>query len=100
VSAKYNFNLQSQDKRRDLPGKIVIGRNTTETLAHVVLKLLAFLFSMNCAACCKAATNCSGCAASSLRRTFNSISTASGSTRPSRSCGSEELEWWKDGVME
>jgi len=43
VSAKYNFNLLSQDKRRDLPGKIVIGRNTTETVAHVVLKLLAFL---------------------------------------------------------
>ena len=43
VRAEYNFHFQSQDRRRDLPGKIVIGRNTTETAAHVVLKLLGFL---------------------------------------------------------
>ncbi len=43
MSAKYSFHLRSGDRKRDLPEKIIIGRNPTETLAHVVLKLLAFL---------------------------------------------------------
>ena len=43
MSAKYSFNLQSRDRRRDLPTKIVIGQNTTETAAHVLLKLLAYV---------------------------------------------------------
>lgn len=43
MSAKYSFHLKSQDRKRDLPEKIIIGRNPTETLADVVLKLLAFL---------------------------------------------------------
>lgn len=43
MSAKYSFQLQSRDRRRDLPGKIVIGQNTTETAAHVLLKLLAYV---------------------------------------------------------
>jgi hypothetical protein len=43
VSAKYSFQLESRDPRRALPYKIIIGRDTTETEAHVVLKLLAYL---------------------------------------------------------
>lgn len=43
MNAKYSFSLQSEDKRRTLPGKIIIGQNTTETVAHVILKLMAYL---------------------------------------------------------
>ena len=43
MSAKYSFHLQSRDKRRNLPARIVIGRNTTETVAHVLLKLMGYL---------------------------------------------------------
>jgi len=43
VNAKFSFHLRSQDRKRDLPGKIIIGQNSTETLGHVVLKLLAYL---------------------------------------------------------
>ncbi len=44
MSAKYIFNLCSEDRRRaDLPGKILIAQHDAETLAHVTLKLLAFL---------------------------------------------------------
>jgi uncharacterized protein YaeQ len=43
MGAKYSFHLQSQDRRRDLPHKIIIGRQDTETLTHVALKFLAYL---------------------------------------------------------
>ena len=43
MSAKYSFHLESRDCRRDLPRKIIIGRQETETLAHVTLKFLAYL---------------------------------------------------------
>ena len=43
MSAKFSFHLENQDKRRALPPKIIIGRQETETIAHVALKLLAFL---------------------------------------------------------
>lgn len=43
MNAKYSFDLVSQDKRRDLPGKIILGQNDNETVAHVMLKLLGFL---------------------------------------------------------
>lgn len=43
MNAKYNFTLQSSDKRRVLPEKIILGRHDTETIDHVVLKLLGFL---------------------------------------------------------
>lgn len=44
VSAKYSFNLASEDRQRaDLPRKILIAQHDTETIAHVTLKLLAFL---------------------------------------------------------
>ena len=43
MSTKFSFDLESQDPRRDLPGKIVIGQNEMETSRNVVLKLLAFV---------------------------------------------------------
>lgn len=43
MNAKYSFDLASQDKRRDLPAKIILGQNDNETVAHVMLKLLGFL---------------------------------------------------------
>jgi len=43
MSAKYSFTFESRDRRRDLPRKIIIGRQETETVAHVVLKLMGFV---------------------------------------------------------
>ncbi|MBI5802832.1 MAG: YaeQ family protein [Verrucomicrobia bacterium] len=44
MSAKFSFNLTSEDRRRaDLPRKILIAQHDGETVAHVTLRLLAFL---------------------------------------------------------
>ena len=43
LNAKYSFHLRSQDKRRDLPDKIILGQDATGTVAQVMLKLLAYL---------------------------------------------------------
>jgi len=43
MSAKHTFHLQSQDKQRELPRKIIIGQQDTETITHVVLKLFAYI---------------------------------------------------------
>jgi hypothetical protein len=43
VSAKYSFQLQTADRRRLLPHKIIIGQNAPETPAHVLLRFLAYL---------------------------------------------------------
>src|SRR3954451_21925116 len=43
MSAKYSFHLQSQDRQRDLPPKIIIGQQDTESITHVALKFLAYL---------------------------------------------------------
>ncbi len=43
MSAKFTFYLQSQDRRRPLPTKIILGRQDTETITHVALKFLAFV---------------------------------------------------------
>ena len=43
MSAKHTFNLQSRDKLRDLPRRIIIGQQDTETVKHVLLKLLAYV---------------------------------------------------------
>lgn len=43
MSGKHNFTLESGDPRRDMPRKIIIGRQESETVAHVALKLLGFL---------------------------------------------------------
>lgn len=42
VGAKYSFRFESRDRRRDLPGNIIIAQNDTETIAHVLLKMLGF----------------------------------------------------------
>lgn len=43
MAAKYTFRLESRERRRELPGKILIAQHDTETVAHVVLKMLAYL---------------------------------------------------------
>jgi len=44
MSNKYSFHLTSEDPRRKLPGKIIIGQSETETIAHVALKLFGYLY--------------------------------------------------------
>lgn len=43
MNAKYNFRLRSQYRRRDLPPRIIIGQEETESATHVLLKLLGFV---------------------------------------------------------
>ena len=43
MTAKYSFRLQSQEKQRALPDKLILGQDSNETVAHVILKLLAFV---------------------------------------------------------
>ncbi|HAM70110.1 MAG TPA: hypothetical protein DCM86_00515 [Verrucomicrobiales bacterium] len=43
MSGKYIFDLRSEDRRRALPSKLIIGQKENESLRHVTLKLLAFL---------------------------------------------------------
>jgi uncharacterized protein YaeQ len=43
VGAKYSFRFESRDRRRALPGNIIIAQNDTETIAHVMLKMLGFV---------------------------------------------------------
>jgi hypothetical protein len=43
MSGKFNFNLRSEDPARKLPTKIIIGRQETETVMHVLLKMMGFV---------------------------------------------------------
>lgn len=43
MSSKFSFHLESRDAKRDLPRKIIIGRQEIETMTHVALKFLAFV---------------------------------------------------------
>jgi predicted transcriptional regulator len=43
MANKHSFTLRSEDRKRDLPRKIIIGQQPTETIAHVLLKLMAFV---------------------------------------------------------
>lgn len=43
MSAKYGITFTSQEARRPLPPKLILVQHETETIAHVALKLLAFL---------------------------------------------------------
>lgn len=43
MSGKHTFHLQSQDRRRELPRRIIIGQQDTETVRHVMLKALAYV---------------------------------------------------------
>jgi uncharacterized protein YaeQ len=43
MSAKYSFNLSCDDAKREMPRKIIIAQQESETIVHVALKLLGFL---------------------------------------------------------
>lgn len=43
MSARYVFNLRSEERRRPMAGKIIIAQENTETINHVVLKLFGYL---------------------------------------------------------
>jgi len=42
VSAKYSFRFESRDRRRALPGNLIIAQHDAETITHVLLKMLGF----------------------------------------------------------
>jgi uncharacterized protein YaeQ len=43
MAAKFVFNLKSEDKRRPLPYKILLGQQEHETAGHILLKVLGYL---------------------------------------------------------
>jgi len=43
MSGKYSFDLQSEERRRSLPGKIIVGQKENESVKHVMLKFMAYL---------------------------------------------------------
>lgn len=44
MSGKYSFYLKSDDPSRQLPGKVIMGLADTETIFHVGLKLVAYIY--------------------------------------------------------
>ena len=44
MSGKHSCTLESKDWKRKLPHKIIIGRQEPETIEHVALKLVSYLF--------------------------------------------------------
>ena len=43
MGAKFVFTLKTDDKRRELPYKILLGQKENETTNHILLKVLAYL---------------------------------------------------------
>ena len=43
MSAKYSFRFESRDRKRALPGSIIIAQHDNETIAQVALKVLGFM---------------------------------------------------------
>ena len=43
MAGKYSFRFEGRDRKRPLPGNIIIGQNDTETIVHVVLKMLGYV---------------------------------------------------------
>jgi hypothetical protein len=43
MSGKYSFHLKSEERRRPLPNRIIVGQKETETVKHVMLKFMAFV---------------------------------------------------------
>ena len=43
MSAKYSFDLTSDERRRSLPPKIIVGQKENESPRHVLLKFLAYI---------------------------------------------------------
>lgn len=44
MSAKFSFTMQSEDRRRSLPDRLIVGRRAAETPRHVLLKFLAYVW--------------------------------------------------------
>lgn len=44
MSAKFSFTLRSEDRRRPLPERLIVGRRETETPRQVLLKFLAYVW--------------------------------------------------------
>ena len=43
MSGKYSFDLKSEERRRPLPPKIIVGRKENESVKHVLLKFMAYV---------------------------------------------------------
>jgi len=43
MGAKFVFTLKTDDKRRQLPYKILLGQQENETANHILLKVLGYL---------------------------------------------------------
>ncbi len=43
MSGKYSFDLKSEERRRPLPPKIIVGQKENEGVKHVLLKFLAYV---------------------------------------------------------
>lgn len=43
MSGKYTFDLKSEERRRPLPSKIIVGQKENESVKHVMLKFMAFV---------------------------------------------------------
>ncbi len=43
MAGKYTFSITSEERQRPFPSKIIIGQQETETITHVVLKLIGYL---------------------------------------------------------
>ena len=41
--SKFSFDLKSEERRRDLPPKIIVGQKENESARHVLLKFLAYV---------------------------------------------------------
>lgn len=43
MTGKYSFDLKSEERRRALPPKIIVGQKENESVKHVMLKFLAYV---------------------------------------------------------
>ena len=43
MSGRYAFSLKCEERRRPLPGKIIIAQHETETEQHVIIKLMGYV---------------------------------------------------------
>ena len=43
MNAKYSFRLESREKRHPLPERIIIAQEDTDTIEHVMLKMLSYV---------------------------------------------------------
>ena len=43
MNEKYTFELTSQDRKRALPPRLIIGQRENESIAHMALKLMGFV---------------------------------------------------------